>query len=338
MNTNDIIQEAVDQLNRHTGITAEWEHMPGTQPGQVANAPMTIKAGDKKVPVYVQVRRTPQPYQVDGFIRHAQQHYPTLVVAQEIYPAMKELLRENKIGYLDGAGNIYLQTHNHLIWIEGQKLEKPKVPATNRAFTRAGLQTVFYLLQHPEAVNDPYRQLADRTGTALGNIRHIFDGLEVAGYMLPLDKKKMQLIKKTELRERWIQGYRETLKTALHLGNFRLKDPGQFYHTHRLIDKVKGAVLGGEPAAEILTNHLQPAVFTVYTPLTANATMREWKLIPDPTGNVRLYRKFWNNPEWDDQHIAPPLLVYADLMVTADPRNLETAGLIHHKYLENELE
>ena len=33
------------------------------------------------------------------------------------------------------------------------------------------------------------------------------------------------------------------------------------------------------------------------------------------------------------QGIAPPLLVYADLMATGDDRNIETAGIIYDKYL-----
>jgi len=339
MNENEILEEAIGQLTQHTGITAEWEPLPDKDMDQGIDATMTINAGGKKVLVLVEVKRTAQPYQLNGFIRQAQEHHPLLVVAEQIYPGMKELLRENNIGYLDGAGNIYLQAADQLIWIEGQKPIKQKEPATNRAFTRAGLQAVFYLLQHPEAINDPYRQLADRTGTALGNIRHIFDGLKTAGYILPLDKKQVRLIKKKALQERWIEGYRETLKPALHLGNFRLKDPNLFYERDRLIGKAEGVVWGGEPAAEILTHHLQPGILTLYTPLTANLIMREWKLIPDAKGNIQIYRKFWKEPDWDNQHIAPPLLVYADLLVTGDPRNVETAGLLHHQYLEkNELE
>jgi hypothetical protein len=338
MNENEILDEAIGQLTQHTGIIAHWEPRPDMGLDRGIDATLTINAGDRKIIVQALVKRTLQPYQLNGFIRQVQEHHPLLVVAEQIYTGMKELLRENNIGYLDGAGNIYLQAGDQLIWIEGQKPKKHKEPATNRAFTRAGLQTVFYLLQHPEAINDPYRQLTDRTGTALGNIRYIFDGLKTAGYILPLDKKQVRLIKKKALRDRWIEGYRETLKPALHLGNFRLKDPNLFYDRNRLIGKVEGAVWGGEPAAEILTNHLQPGILTLYTPLTANTIMREWKLIPDPKGNIRVYRKFWKEPDWDNQHIAPPLLIYADLLVTGDPRNLETAGLIHHQYLENELE
>lgn len=72
--------------------------------------------------------------------------------------------------------------------------------------------------------------------------------------------------------------------------------------------------------------------------MKATTMMRNWTLIPDPKGNIQIYRKFWKDPNWDQQHLAPPLLIYADLVVTGDSRNLNTASLIHHQYLENEPE
>lgn len=335
MNNNDILNEAIDQLTRHTGITANWETLPEAAPDQGVDMILHVK--DKDIVVLIQVKRTVQPYQLNEFVNRAEKHQPLLVVTEQIYPGMKALLRENDIGYLDGAGNIYLNAGGQLIWIEGQK-PKQKEPVANRAFTRAGLQTVFYLLQHPETINDPYRLLADRTGTALGNIRFVIDGLKTAGYILQLDKKRVRLVKRKALLDRWIEGYRETLKPALHLGNFRLKDPKLFYDRDSLIGKAEGGVWGGEPAAEILTHHLQPGILTAYTPLKVATMMRNWTLIPDPGGNVLVYRKFWKDPEWDEQHVAPPLLVYADLVLTGDPRNIETASLIHHQYFQNELE
>ena len=46
---------------------------------------------------------------------------------------------------------------------------------------------------------------------------------------------------------------------------------------------------------------------------------------------LKLFRKF--KYEVADQGIAPPLLVYADLIATGDDRNIETAGIIYDKYL-----
>jgi hypothetical protein len=62
--------------------------------------------------------------------------------------------------------------------------------------------------------------------------------------------------------------------------------------------------------------------------------MKKWRLIPDPAGKVQLHEKFWNNKT--DRKYAPKILVYADLLLTNDPRCIETAQMIYDKYLANE--
>ena len=58
-----------------------------------------------------------------------------MLVADKIYPAQKQRLRENGIAYLDTAGNIYVSNGNLLLWLDGHI----DVKKTNRAFTKAGL-------------------------------------------------------------------------------------------------------------------------------------------------------------------------------------------------------
>lgn len=41
--------------------------------------------------------------------------------------------------------------------------------------------------------------------------------------------------------------------------------------------------------------------------------------------------KFWTQEETDET--APPLVIYADPVATADGRNLETAQIIYERYL-----
>ena len=51
-------------------------------------------------------------------------------------------------------------------------------------------------------------------------------------------------------------------------------------------------------------------------------------------GEIEILDAFWVADELHQaDDIAPPLVVYADLMATADPRNIETANLIRDKYL-----
>jgi hypothetical protein len=61
----------------------------------------------------------------------------------------------------------------------------------------------------------------------------------------------------------------------------------------------------------------------------------QYGLRRDSNGNIELLRKFWKfeQSEKKSLHTAPPLLIYADLLMTADDRNLETAELIYDQYI-----
>jgi hypothetical protein len=60
----------------------------------------------------------------------------------------------------------------------------------------------------------------------------------------------------------------------------------------------------------------------------------------NPNGDIELLRRFWKFDQWEkkDLHTAPPLLIYADLVSTADDRNLETAEIIYEHYIARLIE
>lgn len=332
MNDEAIINEAIERLEKTTGIKGKWK-----QPYPDRDGELDLYWNGYELHTFLEVKKELRGYQLAGILKQAQKYRPLMVVAERIFPTLKETLRENSIGYLDTAGNIYLPTEKHVIWIEGNKPIKVEKMVTNRAFTKTGLRTVFYLLLNKDAINLPYRVLAQATGVALGNINNVIGGLKEAGFVLPLDEKRMQLQNKKELLERWMVGYHETLKPTLHIGNFRFWKDENFFTREPLMEKVEETVWGGEPAAEALTDYLTPEILTVYTEKPRAVIMPKWTIIPDEKGNVKIYQKFWKHAEWDAKKLAPPLLVYADLMMTHEPRCIETAEMIYDKYLKDEL-
>jgi hypothetical protein len=52
-------------------------------------------------------------------------------------------------------------------------------------------------------------------------------------------------------------------------------------------------------------------------------------------GNTEVLRAFWD-PDLAEHptNVVPPLLIYADLVATAEPRNLETAREVYERFLE----
>lgn len=261
-----------------------------------------------------------------------------MIVAERIFPALKEKLREHKISYLDGAGNIYVQNAGNYLWLDGRKGIDQVKPVTNRAFTKTGLRTVFYILWKEEAINMPYRTLAKVTGVALGNIKNIILGLQQTGFILQLNEKEMVLQNKRALLERWLAGYKETLKPLLLIGKYKLNKPTDFNDLSHFPVKASETVWGGEPAAELITNYLNPKELTIYTNEPRNVLMQKWRLIPDLDGNVQFYEKFWQDDEHLQVSVAPALLVYADLIITGDPRNIEAAERIYNEHLKYEYE
>jgi hypothetical protein len=50
------------------------------------------------------------------------------------------------------------------------------------------------------------------------------------------------------------------------------------------------------------------------------------------TGDVEILERFWKTEaEKQPEELAPPLLVYADLLATGNQRNLETAKMIYEQ-------
>jgi len=328
---DNIVHKALERLEDVTGLKGKWETIRQKKDMEI-DGKIIFDLPHGKQAFYVEVKRILRKHQVDQVLFFAAKYDHFILVADYIFPAVKEVLRQHKIGYLDGAGNLYINSNGQLIWIEGNKPLKKGKQLANRAFTKAGLKVLFFLLTHENALQMTYREIAAKAHVSLGNINLVLAGLKEAGFLLQLNKKESMLQNKKELLDRWINGYHETLKPALHQGNFRLdKTTGNSW---RDLTIPSGDVWGGEAAGELLTDYLNARILTVYTDKPQKELMKDWKLIPDAGGQVQVYQKFWKDELNTYPDIAPYLLIYTDLILTQDPRCIETAKLIYNKHLK----
>jgi hypothetical protein len=263
---------------------------------------------------------------------------PSLLITDHLLPSLRERLRINGFSYLDETGNIFLKEKGLLILVEAGGREKPEVQVKpeNRAFTKTGLPLVFGILQNPDELKQTRRELAESYGMAVGNVHNVLEGLQQGSYLIGTGttrNKQYRLIDTRRLFNAWITAYGEQLKPDLYVGGFRFlkeEDPESW---KKLSFRNARTVWGGEPAADLLTHYLRPAELTIYTAEESRHLLKTYRLVPDETGKVKVYRKFWHHEDKEIQGVAPVLLVYADLLLTGDPRCAETAQKIYDEYL-----
>jgi hypothetical protein len=100
-------------------------------------------------------------------------------------------------------------------------------------------------------------------------------------------------------------------------------------------------------AAHRLTQYLRPSTCTVYiepegaseqTPRRLTRFVAANRLRADQRGDIEVLDAFWKlHTAPDHPDVVPPILAYADLIATLDPRNLEVANMIRERLVAHAL-
>lgn len=185
---------------------------------------------------------------------------------------------------------------------------------------KSELKLVFYLLQNKHNVAKNFRQMAEETGMSLGSVQAKMQELTDKGYIAPSDKGRV-LRKRAQLVDWWTHGYAESFKEKQLLMRFGFLTPA-IRIAWKEIALPQCAQWSGEPAANIIDGHISPERWDVYVEDNANALIATGRMIPNPQGEIYVYRKFWKGDE------IPTLVIYADLLSTGDDRCKEAAERI----------
>lgn len=255
-----------------------------------------------------------------------------IVIADYLTRITAKELKENGINYLDASGNTFFKTNQFFVYIEGRKSKINSKTNQTRAFQEAGLKLLLLLISNPETLQLSYRELVEKTGISLGSVSNIFKELEESHYLLKTKNKRI-LKNREEIIERWVIAYNELLKPRFF--KRKMKALGDEFNTNKIINNTNIELyFGGEPGGQLLTGHLKPKDYIIYTNEDISKVAKGLKLVPDETGNIEVYSKFWMDSLYlKNEYSAPPLVVYADLLETGNNRNIETAKII----LENGL-
>ena len=268
--------------------------------------------------------------------------YKGMLVADYINPNMADRLKEMDLAFMDLAGNAYLNEPPVFVFVKGNRPTDTKqlglIQKPIRAFNSTGLKMLFGLLTKPELLQQTYRKIADETDVALGTVGWVLNDLRDHKFLFEAKGRKRRLTQRKQIVEHWVQAYPEKLRPKLHLGRYTAP-------THRWWENVRldphQAQWGGEVAAEILTDYLNPENVTIYADTVPVRLILEHRLQVDPQGEIEILRRFWEPDELRTNidrsavppEVVPPFLIYADLIATADERNVETARMIYDKFL-----
>ena len=323
-----ILERALANLKNNTGYEVEWDWCDTDQPDCI-DAKVRIRIREKNEIIRnVEIRKEIRKHHVPQLKARNEQAGPIMLVAERLYPNIKAQLNDAGIDWLDGAGNIYLKDDQTLIWID-RHTTTPLQKNINRAFTKTGLKVVFLFLHDEAWLNRTYREIAEAAGVALGNIKHVLDGLKEHNFILAKNRQVLKLKNRERLLDQWLTAFADELKPRIQKGryNFINREAEQSWQE---LETGAGTVWGGEPAADLLTHNLKPREFILYTDRNRAALMKEFKLIPDEEGVVDVREPYWT-VENETPKVAPLLAVYTDLMETGDPRNVNIANQIYEK-------
>jgi hypothetical protein len=251
-------------------------------------------------------------------------------------------LRRQGLCYADTAGNAWLHHPEAELYIlvEGRPRPPKASPAGNaaagRAFRKSGLRVLFHLLNEPELVRQPYRTIGERTATPAATVGLIMIDLQQQGYLV--GEEPRQLRRREELIRRWVEGYGDTLRPRLPAVRYRWVDAQAATGGWQRLPLGATTWWGGEPAVNLLLDgYLLPEFFTLYSAATRPALMRQLRLVPDPAGNVEVWPLFDQRLGFTSatSRCVPPLLVYADLLLSGDARSREAADKLYARYLQH---
>jgi hypothetical protein len=339
----DMLDQAIDALRQTAGLDIKVVEYEPKAMRRRPDAYINIEHNNRHYEFVVEVKN------VDRFATVAQVKYQLeefnqapLLIAPKLTDAAADNCKELGLNFIDLAGNAYINQPGFFILIKGQKIDlnrnnRMQHVKGGNALTPTNLRMVFALLCNPEMLNAPYREIAKVAGIALGTVGWGFNDLAARGFTLGDGKKNNRVFAQEEkLIQEWVTNYPIKLRPKLNPRRFKANKLDCWKN---LDVKQYQAQWGGEVAADRLTHYLKPNFYTLYLhgkefKRNMNKLIVENRLVPDPNGDIELLEAFWDFDDADFlPEVVPTLLVYADLIASNDPRNLETAKMIYDRLI-----
>lgn len=256
---------------------------------------------------------------------------PLLVLGAKVSPRNADRFRMLGINYLDANGNAYFRFGNVYIDVRGRVgdpiaelyMEKP---ATQNLFSPKRAQVIFALISWPELVTAKLHEVAQCAKVSIPFVQKTIADLEAANFIDTVSSGRdgRRLNNMNALIDGWTAAFSAGLASETRTRSFR----GDFNLTY-LDDEGPVVYLSGEAIADWIQRHTTWTLYCDVVPHEAAAAGNWTARSSEP--NIFVRTPFWNEPMGREGLFtgrirnAPPLLVYADLMASGEPRQREAA-------------
>ena len=246
-----------------------------------------------------------------------------LLVCGSISEEMMSIAKADGIYTLDTAGNCEITPEGGpFLSLRGRKTEHRRQSST-MVFRTAGLRVLYYFLLDPKNIRKPYREIMVDTDVSVATVKNVVDAL--APQYCFESKEGRNLTNFPKLLDFWAEQYNLMYKPRLYVTGLALA-PGKQWQDILLPE---GIHWGGECGAFQRDGYLIPQSYELYTSIPTRELIKTGQIIPSKDNNIAVYQAFWKIPEADIH----PLILYADLMGTADGRCREEAQRIRNNDL-----
>jgi hypothetical protein len=322
---NALIHNIGDALRRSTRLHVEQETRTDTS--KISDGVLRIFITDEQ-PLIVQVDVKASIDRRDQILTFKNRHgSDTLLATGRMSAELAQYCRENDVMFADAAGNCYLQNGRFLIFILGQKREAQSSLSKEVTVTPATLRVMLAVLTSPELLNLPVRELAKTAGISHGAGGKALETLRELGLYVDTGTVHRMLAKPERWLDIWTEGYLARIRPKLM--KRRMRSTSMEYALQHVSPAMGEVELGGEAAASRLGYSLSPGELTLYVNMGDAAILpelvRELRLRADPSGPIEITELFWNSAALQSFPCAPAPLIYADLVSSANSRNLEIA-------------
>jgi hypothetical protein len=263
-------------------------------------------------------------------------HGETLLLAPYLAVPTAKSFIDAGISFADEVGNIHLALGYEYNWTVIGERKPPKPPESER-MTPAAVELLFQFATNPESAGWTVRDLAAAVGLSKSKVAELRLQFAHEGIFAAHRGEKSPGVT-PEFRDRLISGYSQILRPKLLIGRYRYGEPSVDQFAARLsreatAQKIPYALTGG-PAADAMQHFYRSDEVPIF--LDAK-WQRRLRLLPDRTGPVMLLKPFGNLVYWrefEGKMVAPPWMVYAELLTGSDPRAREAAEEFRQGYLK----